>query len=113
MRLNSVTKRKVKLTTKALLCKIGDLEKTRKSKLSKAAELKRTLQELLFEPGNKAEIEISFNKYQVLLNDAKAAHNALLKLLPVEETEKHEIWFKAKLLGVDEVSWSVIFGVCT
>lgn len=39
--------------------------------------------------------------YQVLINDAKDAHNKMLELLPVEEKE-HEIWFKVKLLSVNE-----------
>lgn len=83
-----VTKRKVKLTAKALLFKIEDLEKTRKSKLNKAAELKRIIRELVLEPGYKAEVKSSFKNYQILLNDAKGAHNTLLELLPGEEVEK-------------------------
>ena len=39
--------------------------------------------------------------YQVF-NDAKDAHNKLLKLLPVEE--KHDVWFKAKLLSANAFS---------
>lgn len=41
--------------------------------------------------------------YQVF-NDAKDAHNKLLKLLPVEEKEKHDVWFKAKLLSANAFS---------
>lgn len=43
----------------------------------------------------------------MLVNDAKDAHSTLLKLLPVEEKEKHEIWLKAKLLSVKDFSQSV------
>lgn len=54
------------------------------------------------ESGYEVEIKSSFSKYQVLINDAKVAHNNLLELLPMDEKEKHETWFKAKLLSVNE-----------
>lgn len=98
----SVKKRSIKLTTKALLSKLSDLETLRKSKLSKAANIKQTVQGLMCESGYEVEIKSSFSKYQVLINDAKVAHNNLLELLPIDEKEKHETWFKAKLLSVNE-----------
>lgn len=42
-------------------------------------------------PGYKTEIEKNFSKYQVLINDAKNAHNNLLVLFPVKEQEKHDV----------------------
>lgn len=60
------------------------------------------------EPGCKAKIESNISKYQMLINDANNANNTPLELLPIEEKEKQEIWFKAELLGVNEVSHSVI-----
>ncbi len=59
------------------------------------------------EPGYKNELEKNFSTYQGLINDAKDAHSKLLKLLPVEENENHEIWFKAKLLSVNEFNKGV------
>lgn len=108
----SVKKRSIKPTAKALLSKLNDLETLRKSKLSKAANLKKTVQGLMCESGYEAEIKGSFSKYQALINDAKVAHNNLLELLPVEEKEKHETWFKAKLLSVHEFCvWKIILRV--
>lgn len=37
-----------------------------------------------------------------LCNEARETHESLLQLLPPAEKEKHEIWFKAKLLSVNE-----------
>lgn len=37
------------------------------------------------EPGYDNEVNKSFSVYQVLVNDAKDAHNKVLELLPVEE----------------------------
>lgn len=99
--------RTIKLTAKALLAKISDLETLRKSKLNKAANSKATIQSLMAEPCYENEINKSFNVYQVLINDAKDAHNKLLELLPVEEKEKHDVWFKEKLLSVNEFSQNV------
>lgn len=98
----SVKKRSVKLTQKVLLSKLGGLETLRKSKLSKAANIKQTVQGLMCQSGYEAEIKGSFSKYQALIKDAKVAHNQLLELLPVDEKERHETWFKAKLLSVNE-----------
>ena len=58
------------------------------------------------ETGYENEIRKNFNKYQMLIKDAKNAsiNHTLLELLPVEEMENHEIWFKAKFLGEDEFS---------
>lgn len=33
---------------------------------------------------------------------AKKTHESLLGVLPVEEAEKHEIWFKAKIIPINE-----------
>lgn len=79
----------------------------RKSKLNEAAASKETVQGLLCEPGYSVEVKSNFDKCDVLVNDAKYAHSTLLKLLPVEEKEKHEIWFKAKLQSVKDFSQSV------
>lgn len=95
-----VAKRPVRLTEKALVCKIEGLEKARKSKLNEAAALKRLIQGLLYEPGYNTEVKRNFEKYNGLVNDAIDVHTLLLKLLTVEEKEKHKLRFKAKLLSV-------------
>lgn len=98
----SVTKRPVKLTQKALIDKLETLQKTRKSKLIKASNLKGTIQELMRDREYGTEVHFAFDKYKTLCNEAIETHESLLQLLPPEEKEKHEIWFKAKLLGVNE-----------
>lgn len=98
----SVTKRPIKLTQKALLEKVETLQKTRKSKLNKASALKTTIQGLMQDREYEIGVHCAFNKYKTLCKDAKETHESLLKYLPPDEKEKHEIWFKAKLLSVDE-----------
>ncbi len=100
-------KRRIKLTMKALLAKVNDLQTMRKSKLTKAATLKNMIQSLMSERGYENEINKNFSVYQVLIDDARCVHNKLIELLPVEEKEKNEIWFKAKLLSVNEFKESV------
>lgn len=77
-----------KLTMKALLAKVKDLETRGKSKWNKAANLKDTIQRLMSEPGYENDINKNFGVYQVLINEAKNIHSELLELLPVEEKEK-------------------------
>lgn len=57
-------------------------------------------------PRYKTEIEENLSKYQVLINDAKNAHNHLLLLLPVKEQKKHDVWFKAKRFSVHDLTES-------
>lgn len=59
------------------------------------------------EPGYENEVNQNFSVYQVLINDAKTVHNELLELLPDEEKGKHDVWFKAKLLSMNEFNQSV------
>lgn len=48
------------------------------------------------------EVHCAFDKYNTLCNEAKQTHESLLKYLSPAEKEKHEIWFKAKFLSVNE-----------
>lgn len=97
-----VVKRTITLTQKAWLAKIDTLQQVRKSKLSKASNIKRTIQSLMQDREYEAEVRSTFEKYKCLCNDAKETHESLLKLLPPEEQEKHETWFRAKLLNVND-----------
>lgn len=38
-----------------------------------------------------------------LCDDAKCVHDSLLVILPDGEREKHDIWFKAKMICNDEM----------
>lgn len=95
-------KRESKLTEKALLAKIDDLEKKRKSFLHKAANVKEEIYKLMSNKGSCEEVKQVFSTYEFLVNDAKNAHECLLEFLPISEKEKNEIWFKAKLLSVND-----------
>lgn len=65
-------KRPVKL--RALPCKTEGLEKVRKSKLNEAAALKRLIQGLWCEPVYNIQVKSNFDKYNILVNNAKDAH---------------------------------------
>ncbi len=97
-----VTKRKVKLTPKAYMEKLEMLQKERKSKLNKACNLQKTIRELMQNRGSKWEVQCSFMKYMRICKEAKESHDSLLPILPPEEKEKHDIWFKAKMINVNE-----------
>lgn len=92
----SITKRNIKLMEKALLEKLDTLQKTRKSKLNKASNLKTTIQQRMW--SSSAQCFLT----NMSLCAMKESHESLLKYLPPAEREKHEIWFNAKLLGVNE-----------
>ena len=83
------------------------LQKTRKAKLNKASDLKRTIQELMHDREYKTEVQCTFEKYTTLCNEAKEQHRSLSQILPHEEREKHEIWFEAKMLSVHEFTNAV------
>lgn len=92
--------RQRKLTEKAFLAKISELQTKRKSLLRKAASVKEQLYELMNDNGSCDMIKDTFAKYEILINDAKEAHECLLEFLPEDEKEKNEVWFKAKQLSV-------------
>lgn len=98
----SVKRCTVKLTHMALLDKIETLQKFRKHKLNKASALKSIIQELMEDTEYKAEVFHTFVKYKLMCKEAKEAHESLLNILLVTERDKHETWFKAKLLSVSD-----------
>lgn len=48
------------------------------------------------------EVKCTFDKFKLMCNEAQNMHDTLLGLLPAKEAEKHEIWYKAKMLSVNE-----------
>ncbi|XP_037394066.1 uncharacterized protein LOC119263286 [Pygocentrus nattereri] len=100
-------KRVVKPTEKALLEKLESLQKIRKFKLNKASNLKTMIQGFMVNTEHETEVKSVFAKFQVLCTEAKEAHESLMGLLPDEEKEKHDIWFKAKMLSANEFSTGV------
>jgi len=45
-----------------------------------------------------------FEKFETQCKEAKEAHESLIALLPDEEKDRHETWFKAKMIWVVEFS---------
>lgn len=98
----SVKKRSVKLTEKALLGKIGNLQQERKVKLKRAWNLKDTIVGLMNEKGFVQELKGTFAKFIARCDEAKEIHAMLMGFLPKEEAEKHDMWFKVKMLSATE-----------
>lgn len=94
-------KRTVKLTEKALLEKLDKLQNIRKSKLNKASNIRKELNDLMYD-GDKTKEVNALDELTTMCDDAKEVHNSLMALLSVEEGGKHEIWFKAKMLPNNE-----------
>lgn len=74
------SKRPEKLTEKALLAKISDLEKARKSSLNKAGNVKEQIYNLISSDGPLEEVNNLFSKYEFVVDEAKCTHQSLLKL---------------------------------
>lgn len=79
----------------ALADKLLALQADRKVKLDNASAIRKSVD------GLKHDIPQLQNALRCLVencNDAKCIHEALLSLLPVDEKERHDIWFKAKMI---------------
>lgn len=96
-----VIKRSVKMTEKAFLAKVETLQKERKGKLKKGS-LKETIVNLMGDKRFVEEVKNAFDKYTKLCVEAVAYHESLLKLMPPDECERHEMWFKVKMFPVNE-----------
>ena len=93
--------RKVKMTEKALADKLSRLQAERKAKLNKAANIRNSMKDLIIK-GDKTMVCDALNELRVVCDDAKCMHKQLLGLMPGDEQENHEIWFKAKFLSLNE-----------
>lgn len=96
-------KRTIKLTAKALVERLDSLQKLRKAKLNKAYKMIETITSLM--QSNKeyeSEVRNMYENFNDLCLGAKETHDALLTVLPDNEIEKHDIWFKAKLIPINE-----------
>lgn len=94
-------KRVIKLTAKALAEKLDRLQNGRKAKLNKASTQRNVIQNLMSK-GEKTKVQYALDDLMEMCEEAKCRHDSLLVLLPCDEKEKHEIWFKAKMLANDE-----------
>lgn len=91
-------KRVVKLTEKALAYEYDRLQSSRKSKLNKAASIRESIQSLMVKH-DKTKVRGALKELIELCGEVKKVQDALLVLLPSDEKEKHEIWFKAKMFN--------------
>lgn len=92
-------KRVVKLPPKALFLR-SSLEKERKAKLGALSKIKESIAELISDKKNEKKVESTFQLYKYMCDQAQQVHNTLLGLLPFDQAEEHEIWYRAKLLNV-------------
>lgn len=99
-------KRVVILTAKALAERLDRLQRDRKAKLNKANNLKESIR-VSMEKNETSMVQASFNDFVGLCNEAKTVHGSLMCLLPDDEKEKHETWFKAKTMHYDEFTYEM------
>lgn len=95
-------KRVVTLTAKAFEQKLERLQNDRKAKLNKASKLREKIKELM-QIGDKEGVQCTMGALVELCDDLKCVHDSLLVILPEGEREKHDIWFKAKMICNDEI----------
>ena len=94
-------KRVVKRTAKALANEVDRLQSGRKAKLNKTAIIRKSIQDLMLKH-DKTKVQDALEELFEVCYEVKNMHNKLLGFLPCEEKEKHEIWFKAKMLPINE-----------
>lgn len=85
----------------ALVDKLLALQTDRKVKLDNASAIRKSMD------GLKHDISQLQNALKCLVencNDAKRIHESLLSLLPIEEKERHDVWFKAKMIPNNDCS---------
>lgn len=90
----------------ALAEKLSALQADRKSKLDNASVIRNSMD------GLKHDIPQLKNALRALVekcNDAKRIHESLLTILPGEEGEKHDVWFKAKIVNNDVIGETKVF----
>lgn len=94
-------KRVVKLTAKALANELDRLQSGRKAKLNNTAIIRKSIQGLMLKH-DKTKVQDALEELCQVCYEVKYMHNNLLGFLPTEEKEKQEIWFKAKMLPINE-----------
>lgn len=95
------SQRVVKLSVKGLADKLDRLQNARKVKLNKASALRKSIQESM-QNIKMSEVKHSLHGFTELCDEIRCLHDSLMILLPQEEKERHETWFKAKMMFNDE-----------
>lgn len=84
----------------ALDAKLLALQMDRKLKMDNASAIRKSMDSV------KHDVPQLQNALKCLVencNDAKRIHESLLSLLPVNEKERHDVWFKAKMIPNSDV----------
>lgn len=91
-------KRVVKLTAKAFAEKLERLQNDRRIVLNKASKLRDALQ-CFVRKNDKLQVECVFNDLLKKCDEAKGIHASVMSMLPTDEQDKHDVWFKAKMIA--------------
>lgn len=89
------TKRESKLTGKALLLKIDNLQKDRKRHVNKLKDLIPAMKELMKRRDNAPQVETKLQTLNELYDSAVGFHDALIPLLPDDEKTTQNEWFSS------------------
>lgn len=88
-------KRNVKLTAKALACKVENLQKERKTHVNKMKGLIPDIKELMKRKENVQEVKVQLQTLTQLLDTAVNLHQTIIPLLPEDEKTKQNDWFSS------------------
>lgn len=91
IKMQTEKRRQAKLTNKALLETISNLERERKAKFNKLSKLKEPILVLMRDKEHVNEVKSEFNRYMALSDETYRVHKFLLGLLPDDEVVKHDI----------------------
>ncbi|KAK0145483.1 hypothetical protein N1851_015620 [Merluccius polli] len=91
--MENTEKRTVKLTAKALACKMETLQKQRQSNVTKMKELSREIKGLMKNDENAKKVQFKLNELKQLCENANAAHESVIVLLPKEEKVTQNEWY--------------------
>lgn len=89
------------LSVKELANKLDQIQNVRKVKLNQASALKTSIQDFM-QSIQLSEVKCSLRGFIELCDEIRCLHDSLMGLLPQEEKERHETWFKAKMMFNDE-----------
>ena len=87
------SRRTVKLTAKALANKVEKLQKDRHSCVKQMKVLTNEMKEQMKNFDNAKDVQCTMGKLMNVYEDAKAAHDSLIALIPKEELENQIVWF--------------------
>ena len=91
--MENMENRTVKLTAKALACKMETLQKQRQSNVTKMKELSHEIKGLMKSDENAKKVQFKLDELKQLHENATATHESVIVLLPKEEKVTQNEWF--------------------